>query len=90
MLNVRTLTTATGIPNVQGVPTTVFLASLPLWASRPLLDSLLLLAYLLAKVSAVAGDPAVSVALLCCSIKKLNILEYRITTIRLVIFSAIG
>jgi hypothetical protein len=48
------------------------------------LASLLLLAYLLAKVSAVA------VALLCCSIKKSNILEYRITTIRLVIFSAIG
>jgi hypothetical protein len=34
-----------------------------------------LLAYLLAKVSAVAGDPAV--ALLCCSIKNQNLLDYR-------------
>jgi hypothetical protein len=57
-----------------------------LLASLLLLISLLLLAYLIAKVSVVAGDPAVAVALLCCSIKNLNILDSRTTTIRLEIF----
>jgi hypothetical protein len=39
-----------------------------------LFASQLVLAYTIAKVSAVvAGDPAVAVALLCCSIKKSNI-----------------
>jgi hypothetical protein len=68
----------------------LLLAFLLLLASLLSLVSLLLQAlplfasYLLAKVSA-AGNPAVAVALLYCSIEKSNILDYsyRTTTIRL-------
>jgi hypothetical protein len=40
-----------------------------------LFASQLVLAYMIAKVSAVAGDPAVAAALLCCSIEKKD--DYR-------------
>ncbi len=67
---------STSVSNVTGVQKTFLL----------FLASLLLLAYLLAKVSAVAEDPVVTVAL-CRSIK--NMLAYRTRTIGLVVFSAI-